>query len=89
MQIHDFPIERYKTRFKEYYKKLENKENIFYIFFTSDLLYVFLKCLSFIPETVNIVCIASNLREEEKKWLASNVKQDVFLIDELCDDRDI
>lgn len=58
--------------FNNFYSKLENKKDIFYMYFTAGLLHWVKKSLSFVPESVNVVLIGAGLGEEEKEWICEN-----------------
>ena len=68
-------------KLNNFYDSLGNKTNIFYMFFTSGLLFWAAKSLSLIPHHVNLVLICAGLDKEEIQWVKKNVKRSVFFID--------
>ena len=54
---------------KLFYNSLVDKKNIFYIYFTSDLLYWLDKSLELIPDSVNVVLIGAGLDDNEQVWV--------------------
>ena len=75
--------------FSKFYDSLENKMNIFYMFFTSGLLFWAAKSLSLISCHVNLILICAGLDKEEVIWVNKNVKKPVFFIDVFCFDQEI
>lgn len=73
-------------KFEKFYDSLENKTDIFYMFFTTGLLFWAVKSLSLIKNYVNIVVICSSLDEEEIKWMKKNIKNPTYFMDTLCSD---
>ena len=76
-------------RFEKFYHSLSNTDKLFYVFFTTDLLFWVKKTLSFIPDNVNMVLIGAGLKDYEIKWLNSNWHGPIYYIEEYCDDREI
>ncbi len=72
-------------RFKNFYSHL-NKKNIFYMFFTSKLLLFVKKNLMLLPKDINLIFLASQLKDDEKIWL-QQIQRPIFYIDDLVDDR--
>ncbi len=56
-------------RFQRFYAGLADKENIFYLFFTSGLLHWLNRALDFVPGEVNAVLIGAGLGRDELAWL--------------------
>ena len=47
------------------YQSLENKKDIFYMYFTTKLLHYALESTQFVPENVNLVVITGGMEQEE------------------------
>jgi hypothetical protein len=74
---------------EKFYQDLANHENIFYMFFTTELLFWVEKSISYIPKDVNLVLIGAGLTKDEVDWVEGNVSRPFFHIREYCDDRDV
>jgi len=59
--------------FQAFHEKLEDKDNVFYMFFTTGLLHWVLNAESFVPPEVNLVLIGSALTPDEDQWIRENV----------------
>lgn len=75
------------NNFRRFYEDLDNKNNIFYMFFTDRLLHWVFKTLSFIPKSTNIVLIGSSLGVEDRNWVESNINLPFFHIEHHVDDK--
>lgn len=53
------------SMFVSVYQNLENKKNIFYMYFTTNLLHYALESTQFVPDNVNLVVITGGLEQEE------------------------
>ena len=71
-------IKEYKI-LNEFYCNKSSKENIFYSFFTTGLLFWVKKMLFYIQETVNLVLICADLTSEEKNWIRKTGREYIFL----------
>jgi amino acid adenylation domain-containing protein len=60
---------------KKFYARLSNKDDIFYIFFTPNLLHWLSTTLSFVPPDCNIVLLGAGLRSDEAEWIVSRFKR--------------
>lgn len=58
------------TRFVSAYEKLENKNNIFYVYFTTKLLHYALESTKFVPKTANLVVITGGLEQGEIDFIS-------------------
>jgi hypothetical protein len=67
--------------FRAFYEQLDNKRDIFYMFFTGGLMHWAVKAASFVPPEVNLVLLGSNLSEAEREWLAKNLPRPLHHID--------
>jgi predicted enzyme related to lactoylglutathione lyase len=65
--------QRQLRRFRDFYRGLPDKENIFYMFFTADLLHWVAKAESFVPPEANLVLIGSALHDDEQKWITDHI----------------
>jgi len=65
---------RYLRSVEQFYSALDNKENIFYVFFTRNLLHWLSATLSFVPSDCNIVLIGAGLSDEEVNWVRNRVR---------------
>jgi hypothetical protein len=64
------PVEETQLRcFREFYESLPEKENVFYMFFTSGLLHWVIRSSRLASQTANVVLIGSGLQPEELSWL--------------------
>lgn len=62
---------RLLEEFRRFYEALPRKDKPLYLFFSTGLLHWVRTVLSFIPETVNMVLIGSDLTPDELAWLRS------------------
>ena len=74
---------------KLFYHSLVDKKNIFYIYFTSDLLYWLDKSLELIPDSVNVVLIGAGLDDNEQVWVRNRAEHPFILLSQYHTDRDI
>jgi hypothetical protein len=65
--------QQHLREFRDFYRGLPDKENIFYMFFTADLLHWVVKAESFVPPEVNLVLIGSALHDDERRWIADHI----------------
>jgi catechol 2,3-dioxygenase-like lactoylglutathione lyase family enzyme len=61
--------------FQAFYRGLDNKEDIFYMFFTSGLLHWVMHAESFVPPEVNLVLIGSSLTPDELSWISEHLRR--------------
>jgi len=78
--------QRLLREFQGFYRNLPSKENIFYMFFTADLLHWVVKAESFVPPEVNLVLLGSALHDDERKWLADHITRPFHHISMPVDD---
>lgn len=82
-------FEKVVLEFKEFYSGLKDNNKLFYIFFTTDLLFWVKKALSFVPDDINIIVICAGLTKDELIWVNKYIIRPKFVIEQHCDDRDI
>lgn len=78
-----------RKEFANFYHRLPNKKDIFYIFLSGGLSFLLLKSLSTIHENKNIVIIGSLLADEEINLIRSKTAFPLFNFPHYLDDRDI
>ena len=61
--LHDFQL---------FYDRLADRRDIVYLFFTGGLLHWVDRCLSWVPEDVNLVLLGAALAPEEKHWVETS-----------------
>ncbi len=66
--------------FQRFYDRLPDKRNVFYMFFTSNLLHWVGHAESFVPREVNLVLLGAGLTPDERRWLAERVNRPVHHI---------
>lgn len=76
-----------QSEFQDFYNELDDKKDIFYMFFTSGLLFWANKSLSLVPKTENIVVIGAGLTDTEVEWIKNSFQYPFFHIDHYVDDR--
>lgn len=54
--------------FRAFYNRLDDRRDVFYMFFTGGLLHWAAKAASFVPPEVNLVLLGAELSDEEKEW---------------------
>ncbi|HEY2739153.1 MAG TPA: hypothetical protein VGK45_12170, partial [Thermoanaerobaculia bacterium] len=68
--------ERHDRReFAAFYRGLERRQDIVYLFFTTDLLHWLDRALVFVPPEVNAVLLGSDLTEDEIAWVRARSKR--------------
>ncbi|HKH48537.1 MAG TPA: phosphopantetheine-binding protein, partial [Thermoanaerobaculia bacterium] len=72
--------------FAAFYRGLERREDIVYMFFTSDLLHWLDRALAFVPPEVNVVLIGSDLTADEIAWIRSHYRRPFHHIRSRVDD---
>jgi hypothetical protein len=60
-----------RHEFAAFYRSLERREDIVYMFFTTGLLHWLERALLFVPPEVNLVLIGSDLSADEAAWVRS------------------
>jgi catechol 2,3-dioxygenase-like lactoylglutathione lyase family enzyme len=63
------------AEFRAFYERLENKRDIFYMFFTGGLLHWAVKAESYVPPEVNLVLVGSDLSVDERAWIKANLNR--------------
>lgn len=69
-----------------FYRGLERREDIVYMFFTTDLLHWLDRALEFVPPDVNLVLIGSDLSPEEIAWIRSRYRRPFHHVRSRVDD---
>lgn len=82
-------MEKRNSDFKTFYESLHNKHRIFYMFFTSGMLFWASKAISYIPQKTNLVLICAGLDEDEIEWLRNNMKRPIHFIKSYTNDKAI
>jgi catechol 2,3-dioxygenase-like lactoylglutathione lyase family enzyme len=72
---------------RRFYEGLADKKDIFYLFFSSGLLHWVRKALSYVPESVNLVLIGSDLPPEELTWIKNHVRRPFHHVSLRIDDQ--
>jgi hypothetical protein len=72
--------------FERFYETLEDKQNVFYMFFTSGLLHWLARTSACVPANVNLVLIGSGLDPEEQGWIRDNIKRPFHHVELRVDD---
>lgn len=75
-----------RRRFREFYARLRDKRDVYYLFFRTELLHWVFKQLEFIPDDVNVVLFASGLTPEEWAWVRARTDRPLFHTELLIDD---
>ena len=75
-------------KFIQFYKGLHNRKNIFYTFFTSDLLFWVRKMMEFVPDEVNLCLLGAGLDDEEREWVRKQ-KRPAYFFDHYLDDTQV
>jgi hypothetical protein len=76
-------------RFQEFYERLPNRENVIFMFFTTDLLHWLRRALEFVPEDANVVLIGSRLKAEEIAWIAAHTRRPFHHVESRVDDNTV
>lgn len=72
--------------FRSFYDRLEQKRDIYYMFFTGGLLHWAVKAESYVPPDVNLVLIGSDLSTAEREWIAAHIKRPFHHMNVLVND---
>src|SRR4051794_18755695 len=72
--------------FQAFYENLEDKKDVFYMFFTSGLLHWVTRSESFVPADVNLVLIGSALTDDEQRWVTEHLDRPFHHVDLAVDD---
>lgn len=75
-----------RARFREFYEGLEDKQSVFYMFFTTGLLHWVTRALAFVPPEVNVVLIGSALTGAERECIAEHVDRPFHHVEIPVDD---
>ena len=77
------------AEFNCFYRRLNRKENIIYMFFTTGMLFWAIKAISFIPAAVNLILVCAGMDASEIKWITENWKYPTFFIKEHWNDKQV
>ncbi|MVO98851.1 hypothetical protein [Paenibacillus lutrae] len=72
--------------FRRFYEELDERENVFYLFFTTGLLHWVCKSLQFVPASIPVVLIGSGLSREEREWVDESLGRPFFCFPENVDE---
>jgi len=64
--------------FRDFYERLPDKRNVFYMFFTGGLLHWVAKASGFVPDDVNLVLFGSALPRDEQEWVRDTLGRPFF-----------
>ncbi len=73
--------------FRAFYTALDDKRDIFYLFFSDQLLHWVRKALRHVPADVNLVLLGSCLPDDELEWIRTNVDRPFHHVRLRIDDR--
>ncbi|HSR70510.1 MAG TPA: non-ribosomal peptide synthetase [Acidobacteriota bacterium] len=76
---------RYRRMLEEFYQGLENRRDVFYLFFTPDMLHWLWTTLQFVPRDCNLVLIGSGLRDDELAWVKERIERPFLHLPEEID----
>jgi hypothetical protein len=75
-----------RREFREFYRRLERRQDIVYMFFTTDLLHWLDRALAFVPPEVNAVLLGSDLTSDEIAWIRARYRRPFHPIRSRVDD---
>ncbi len=81
-----FHERRDRRELTDFYRGLARKDDIVYMFFTTDLLHWLDRALAFVPPEVNLVLIGSGLSPDEIAWIRSRHRRPFHHIRSRVDD---
>jgi hypothetical protein len=84
-----FAERRLRREFAAFYRRLERREDIVYMFFTSELLHWLDRALAFVPPAVNLVLVGSDLSAAELDWVGSHYRRPFHHIRSRVDDNTV
>lgn len=79
----------YSEEEKKEFASIKKKENTYFTFFTSGLLYWVIHSANIIKDQCNRFFIAAGLQENEVEFIKAHITHPVFFIKEYCTDQDI
>lgn len=80
---------QYLLDFQRFYRGLSDQRDIFYVFFTTDLLHWVVRNLEMVPDDVNLVLLGAKLAPEEVRWVEENVSRPFHHVEVPADDKTI
>lgn len=75
--------------FRQFYERLDDKTDVFYMFFTSGLLHFVAKAVALVPETTNLALIGAGLTADEISWIERHLRRPLHAIPTRTDDKAI
>lgn len=91
--VSTLPYQRLERRelaaFRRFYETLPRRQDIFYLFFTGELLHWVSTVLRFLPASVNVVLLGSALTADEVAWLRSSQPRPFHPIVSRVDDKTV
>ena len=79
----------HRAAFGRFYEGLDDKRDIFYMAFSSNLLHWVKLTTSFIPDRVNLVLVGWDLSADEIEWVKANVNRPFHHIPLAIDDKTV
>jgi hypothetical protein len=80
---------RDRREFAAFYRRLERRQDIIYMFFTGELLHWLDRALAFVPPEVNLVLVGSDLSADERDWIAAHYRRPFHHIRSRVDDNTV
>jgi hypothetical protein len=80
-------LEPRRQEFRDFYQKLPDKRNIFYMFFTGGLLHWVAKSTSYVPDDANLVLFGSALPKDEQEWVRDTLGRPFYHLDLRINDK--
>lgn len=71
----------YLRSFRDFYRRLPDRQDVFYMYLPTGSLHWAAKSLSLVPREVNLVLISSALSADERSWLRERVRHAHFAVD--------
>jgi hypothetical protein len=84
-----FAERRDRRELAAFYRGLERRQDIIYMFFTADLLHWLDRALAFVPPDVNLALIGSDLSADEVSWIRSRYRWPFHHIRSRVDDNTV
>jgi hypothetical protein len=80
---------RDRREFAAFYRRLQRRQDIMYMFFTGELLHWLDRALAFVPPEVNLVLVGSDLSAAEIDWIGSHYRWPFHHIRSRVDDNTV
>lgn len=68
-------LARHREQFRQFYRGLSDRQDIYFMFFSRGLLHWVTKSLSYVPDHVNLVLLGTDLPDDEQDWISRNLKR--------------